>query len=267
MAVTKPLLRWAGGKTWLVQYIQSILPGLFRNYYEPFLGGGAVFFNILPQSKSFLSDTNAELINAYTQIRDNVEVLLQILANSENSKDYYYSVRSSTPTDPIVQASRFIYLNRTSFNGIYRVNLQGEYNVPFGYKNYTKLFDFDKILETSRALKGAELLCIDFYKTLDKICANDLVFIDPPYTVAHGGNGFIKYNENIFRWDDQLRLARYVERIKELGAYYILTNAMHESVYNLFSVLDRPNVLKRNSVVGGKKARRGSVEEYLFTNL
>ena len=163
-------------------------------------------------------------------------------------------------------AAKFIYLNRTGFNGIYRVNLSGTYNVPYGHKSYKQLFDFDNLRLVSKVLKKAEIRTSDFEEGSELIRAGDFVFLDPPYTVTHIKNGFIKYNEKLFSWNDQIRLSKFIESIKLRGAYYLLTNAKHKAVADLFGVLDEPITVNRSSVVGGKNARRGLIQEYLFTN-
>ena len=130
----KPFLRWAGGKTWFIDHLEALLDGQhFANYYEPFLGGGSIFFSLsVTDAAATLSDANTELIDTYISIRDNVEEVIQYFATYENTSDFYYKLREKEPTDPFERAARFIYLNHTSYNGLYRVNRKGKYNVPFG---------------------------------------------------------------------------------------------------------------------------------------
>ncbi|MCP3682368.1 MAG: Dam family site-specific DNA-(adenine-N6)-methyltransferase [bacterium] len=263
----KPILRWAGGKTWLLKKLHLFLPSKFSNYHEPFVGGGSVFFNLQPKNKSYLSDSNSDLINAYTQIRDEFDYLIQLLNQFHNTEEEYYRVRDYRFTSSVEKAAQFIYLNRTCFNGLYRVNLKGEFNVPYGFKSYKRLFDFDRLKRFSELLKPAIVTCCDFEESLQHIKKDDLVFLDPPYTVTHIKNGFIKYNERLFSWDDQERLAIFIEKIRSRGAYYILTNAKHDSIESLFGRMDAPVSVTRASLIGGKKARRGFIEEYVFTNV
>jgi DNA adenine methylase len=164
-------------------------------------------------------------------------------------------------------AARFIYLNRTCFNGLYRVNLKGEFNVPYGFKNYRQLFDFNKLRRVSKLLKPTILRCYDFSASLEHVKSGDLVFLDPPYTATHIVNGFTKYNEKLFTSQDQERLASFVREIRKRGAYYILTNSRHDSIRELFGKIDTPVIVTRASVIGGKRARRGIIEEYVFTNV
>src|SRR5438309_7200092 len=202
-----PLLKWPGGKRNLLNSILPLVPASFKRYYEPFLGGGALFFALEPQ-EAFLSDKNAELIHVYVQIRDNPDLVIRALRKLKNSKGNYYSIRSSNPRGDASRAARFIYLITLAFNGIYRVNLNGEFNVPYGYKKYLDPCDAERIRRASALLSKSVIHDQDFEEALAGADKGDLVYLDPPYTVAHGNNGFVKYNAKIFSWDDQLRLAR-----------------------------------------------------------
>jgi len=261
-----PFLRWAGGKKWLIKHIESIIdPNAFNSYHEPFLGGGSVFFRFKFQNQCFLSDLNEELINTYIQVRDNVEEVIEHLRIFVNSEEFYYQIRADINEDPVLRAARFIYLNQTSFNGIYRVNLKGVYNVPYGYR--TKKFLEEQLLRgASKQLQGVQLQFGQFDAEIDNIQQGDLVFLDPPYTITHNNNGFIKYNEKLFSEEDQHRLARFIEKIAERGAFYILTNAAHNEIRNIFN-MNEPLKLLRASLIGGKNATRGNYEEFLFTNI
>jgi DNA adenine methylase len=268
----KPFLRWVGGKRWLTKSIKDYLPKEFNNYHEPFLGGASIFLflksNNLINKESFISDFNIELINTYTQIKLNPDEVIKGLKKLKNTKDDYYVIRSSKPRTSINQAIRFIYLNKTSFNGLYRVNLKGEYNVPYGFKETKDLFEFSNIKNISTLLNQNVNICShDFFSVIDNIQANDLVFLDPPYSVAHENNGFVKYNQKIFLWDDQERLANLLEKITEKRAFFILTNAAHESIEKLFSNLGKKHKVQRSSNIGGKGASRKKVNEYIFTNI
>ena len=263
----KPFLRWAGGKSWLLNTIDMLVPSIINNYYEPFLGGGSVFFHIRPNNKVFLSDSNEQLINTYIQVRDNIEELLSILITLENTSERYYQIRSTSYHDSLHQAAKFIYLNRTSFNGIYRVNRNGNYNVPYGHKKYAILFDVNLYNNASRALQRTEINTCDFTYYESRIAHDDLVILDPPYTATQTNNGFIKYNEKLFSWSDQERLARFIKIIRAKGVNYILTNAEHPEVYRLFSDIDKPITVSRYSVIGGKQAQRKRINEYVFSNL
>jgi DNA adenine methylase len=263
-----PFLRWAGGKNWLLKHIENYLPDSIYSYYEPFLGGASVFF-YLKQTRTIpgevvLSDTNRELINCYVQVRDNVDGVIEYLKTYKNEKDFYYRIRELVPKTDIESAAKFIYLNRTSFNGIYRVNLKGIYNVPYGFKEYKILFDYKNLRKASELLLGTRIISRDFGEITRDVSYGDFIFLDPPYTVAHGNNGFIKYNQKIFAWHDQERLADIIQMIINKGAYFVLTNAAHSSIDALFSSKGVKTELSRFSVIGGKNAKRKMQKEYVF---
>lgn len=262
----KPFLRWAGGKNWLRKEIHKFIPRYFNNYHEPFLGGASVFFFIKPPGKSFLSDSNENLVNTYCEIRDNVNEVIRALKCFKNTKEDYYSIRNEFFESSAEKAAKFIYLNRTGFNGIYRVNTKGEYNVPYGHKEYKKLFDFDLLRNVSLILQNVKLSHCDFEVTIKKIKKNDLVFLDPPYTITGNKNGFIKYNKKLFSYEDQIRLATYISELVKKEAFYILTNAFHPEIKKLFGKVDKPLIVTRANVIGGSNAKRGTIKEYIFTN-
>ncbi len=263
----EPFLRWAGGKRWLLKDLAKFLPkNGYNNYHELFLGGGAIYFHLQPTKTSFLNDFNPDLIHTYECVKDDVEKVLEQLKKLKNTKDDYYEVRAKKFKNDYKKAAKFIYLNQTSFNGIYRVNLKGEYNVPYGYR--TKNFIEEENLKLiSKALKPCVFSSNDFARGLNNIKKNDLVFLDPPYTVAHNNNGFIKYNQKLFSLEDQYRLRDLLIEINEIGAYYILTNAAHKKINEIFGPLSKKHELSRASLIGGKNAIRGKYTEYIFTNV
>lgn len=263
----KPFLKWAGGKNWLVKSMPSLLNGVsFNAYHEPFLGGGAIFFAIAPE-KAYLSDLNEDLIDAYIGLRDYPERVIDLLTGWPVSEDEYYRIRNYSPRKSYTRAARFIYLNRTSFNGLYRVNRSGEYNVPYGH-NDSYQFDIDRIRKASFALQSAVIEHREFEQSLDNIAENDLVFLDPPYTVSHNKNGFIEYNKTLFSIDDQKRLKKFIDEINERGAFFILTNAAHQVISDIFDdEYCKCFVARRNSSLGGANAVRGKTEEFIFTNI
>lgn len=262
----KPFLRWAGGKRWLLKEIDKFVDiNKFDSYHEPFIGGGSVYFHLNPK-QAFISDSNNELINAYVHVRDNVDALINLLNDFENSEEFYYKIRKQKFDDELNEAAKFIYLNQTSFNGIFRVNLKGEYNVPFGHRE-NKKFDFDNLKTASKNLQTTNVFSEDFHDTLERIKFGDLVFLDPPYTVAHNKNGFVKYNQKIFSLNDQFRLQEYISNLKEIGAYYIMTNAAHHVIKDMFSNGDKMFELERASLIGGKYAKREKYSELILTNL
>jgi DNA adenine methylase len=257
-----PLLKWAGGKRWLINRSELHIPQNFNRYVEPFFGGGALFFHLRPQA-AILADINAELIDTYRSVRDDwlrVEEKLSEHA-SRHCKDYFYSVRSSTLDDPTSAAARFIYLNRTCWNGLYRVNRKGEFNVPIGTK--TKVFLEDELQAISKALANATLSISDFGQTMGNVGEGDFVYIDPPYTVKHNVNGFLKYNQTLFSWDDQIRLRDEVVAAQGRGAKLLVSNAAHESLQSLYKDVGEVVILERYSVIAGNSSGRKREQEIL----
>ena len=262
----KPFLRWAGGKRWLLKSLSQFLPREgFNNYHEPFLGGGAVFFYLKPQKTSFISDVNSDLIKTYIAIQQDVEDVIKELKLLKNSEEDYYNIRKEKIKSSNKKAAQFIYLNQMSFNGIYRVNLNGEYNVPYGHREKYQ-FDYDNIRKVSRVLKKTIIKACDFKESIKNVKKGDLVFIDPPYTVTHNDNGFFHYNKKLFSKEDQCELAEMVSSIKKKGAFYILTNAAHNEIKKIFSNGDHIIEMERASLIGGKNAKRGKYKELIITN-
>lgn len=267
----KPFLRWAGGKSWLLKYFDDYMPETFGDYHEPFLGGAAVFFHLKTtnqlRGRVYLSDVNPELINCYQCIQENVEDVIKYLKWSRNSEGHYYKLRDEKPRGRYQKAARFLYLNRTSFNGIYRVNQQGEFNVPYGDKKYRRLFDYENLRLVSKALQGVFIKCCDFTKAQSQVREGSLVFLDPPYTNAHGKNGFVIYNEQLFSDIEQKDLKKFIDKVVAKGAHFVLTNANHNYVKQLFSKKGyTANSRKRQSVIGGTDAHRGEIKELVFSN-
>jgi DNA adenine methylase len=264
----RPLLRWAGGKRWLVPRLTELLEGVeFQNYHEPFAGGAAVFFGLACDAKAYLSDLNSDLIETYEQVREHPDEVWRVLQNYRNTEAEYYAARATTPLSAVARAARFIFLNHASFNGIYRVNLAGVYNVPYGYRTSYNPPTLEDLRQASLRLQSAVLISGDFSDALANVGPGDLVFLDPPYTTAHANNGFVKYNDRLFRFSDQFRLAEMVKAVRGKGAYYVLTNGAHSSIAEIFECGDLRMEIYRRSAVGGRSAARGRAAEYLFTNL
>ncbi len=260
-----PFLKWAGGKRWLTHQYASLLPDHFEAYYEPFLGSGAVFFHLQPDL-AFLADKNPDLINAYRQLKTNWRHVQRALRRHQghHSKSYYYEERERRHRSAHEIAAQFLYLNRTCWNGLYRVNLKGEFNVPIGTKTAVVL-DTDNFEETARTLRSAKLLCCDFEKTLDLASKGDFAFIDPPYITRHNFNGFVKYNEVIFSWADQERLAFAVRRAARRGVKMLVTNAAHSSIRQLYRGVGTHRDLTRASILAADSGNRGVTTEVAIT--
>lgn len=266
--VTKPILRWAGGKSWLIKHLDDIIGDLnYNNYFEPFVGGASLFLAINPKNKSYLSDLNVDLVNVYQMIKEHPKEIINELEMYENTEEFYYMMRNKDVDNQILKAAKFIYLNKTSFNGIYRVNNKGEYNVPYGHRPHYNI-DEQNFFDVSKNLQNATISCNDFFEIENSISKGDLIILDPPYTVSHNENGFIKYNQKLFSIEDQYRLSEFIDYIRSVGAYYILTNAAHEKISEIFDKEgDIRYDLSRASLIGGKNANRGKIKEFVFTNI
>jgi DNA adenine methylase len=269
VAIRKPFLRWAGGKTWLIPTLRTILEGgSFKGYHEPFVGAGAVFLNMTSgMQRVSLSDLNAELIDTYQAIKKDHSRVLTNLNNWSVNRDKYNEIRQKRYTDPFMIAARMIYLNFHSYNGIYRVNSSGQYNVPFGRREGTE-YPAREVACFSAALQNVKLTTGDFSNSLKHVRAGDLVYIDPPYTVSHNNNGFIAYNQKLFSFDDQVRLRSFTEEITARDAYFIMSNAHHDSIAALYMGRHlEKRVVHRANKIGGKAAIRGRTTELVITNI
>lgn len=262
-----PFLKWAGGKRWLALKYGNLMPSNYGRYIEPFLGGGAMYFAVQPK-RAILADINADLIHCYKQIkRDALAVASALNRYSQRHCDeFYYAMRARNISNPVERAARFLYLNRACFNGIYRVNRKGEFNVPKGDKE-TIIFPFDDFQVVAKYLRPARIIWADFEVIIEGAEDGDVCFCDPPYTVTHNKNCFVRYNESLFSWADQIRLRDALERAHKRGVYVLCTNADHNAIKELYS---RPafqmRSVSRASVIGGAKAVRGRYSELLISN-
>ena len=263
----KPFLKWAGGKRWLVAKHADLLPPKVTRLVEPFLGSGAVFFHLEP-SKAVLSDSNNQLIETYVILRSQPEQVHEALRShqAKHSPAHYYRMRASAPETDVERAARFMYLNRTCFNALYRVNRRGEFNVPKGSKD-TVLLPGDDFSAWAKALECADLVAQDFANTIAQAEEGDLLYVDPPYTVKHNNNNFVKYNEHIFSWADQERLAVCLSDATQRGVRVLLSNANHVSVADLYSSSEWTQlVLDRHSVLASSASSRKPTTELVISN-
>lgn len=260
-----PFLKWAGGKRWLVKNHENLLPDKFNTYFEPFLGSAAVFFHLEPK-EAVLSDANPHLIECYQAIKDDWRLVLRYLKDHQrkHEKDYYYEIRAKKFKSRFTRAAKFIYLNRTCYNGLYRENLKGIFNVPIGTKTAVVL-DTDDFEQTSILLGYADLKQCDFSETISRAQVDDFIFVDPPYTVAHNNNGFVKYNQNIFSWGDQERLKADLEEATNRGVKLLITNADHSSIQKLYNGFGNKSALSRHSKVSGLGKGRKKTTELLIS--
>jgi DNA adenine methylase len=256
-----PMLKWAGGKRNLLKHLIPLVPKNFKKYYEPFFGGGALFFAVQPIN-SVLSDTNSELIDCYKYVRDYPEEVISVLSTMENTKENYYKVREEKPESGLLKAARTIYLTTLSFNGIYRLNLKGKFNVPYGYKLHLNPCDEEKIFAVSKALQNAELVSGDFEKSIINAERDDFIYFDPPYAIAQG-NGFVKYNSKIFNWEDQVRLSIVAKELRNKGCKVMISNADVPEIRELYSEFIC-TVLERPSVIAASGEYRKKITECIF---
>jgi DNA adenine methylase len=263
-----PFLKWPGGKRWAAAHIAEIIkPRLLGTYFEPFLGGGAVFFYLGPR-RAVLSDVNGDLINTYRAVRDDLIAVLRKLRRFRVSAEEYYRIRELSPADPIACAARFLYLNRTAFGGVYRLNLRGQFNVPFGGGDRTPelLWKSPVLREAATALRKASLKQSDFEKVMRFSKSGDVVYCDPTYTVAHDNNGFIRYNERNFSWSDQVRLAKASLEASRRGVTVAITNANHASVRHLYPGARFEELPRISRITPKSNLRRGVTELLILLN-
>ena len=233
----KPIMKWAGGKTQMLSDIMPKIPKKYGKYIEPFIGGGALFFALNPD-KAIIADRNPELINMYQQVADNVETVISYLKKYKNTKEDFYEVRSLDwlKLKKEEAAARMIYLNKTCFNGLYRVNKKGQFNVPFGKYKAPNFCDEEVLYAASDVLKKATIECGDYLSVLKKYAEpGDFIFLDPPYLPISEYSDFKRYTKEQFYEEDHIELAKEVKRLQELGCYVILTNSNHPLVHELYA--------------------------------
>ena len=257
-----PLIKWPGGKRWLAAEVARLGAGHAARFIEPFCGGAAAFFFLRPQ-RALLCDLNADLINAYQVVAEKPESVISALQSLSNCAATYYKVRASHPKAPLSQAVRFLYLTRLSFNGIYRVNLDGEFNVPYGWKQTLPVVEPEHLRRCAEALSNATLVAQDFRTTFEMAEAQDFIYADPPYTVAHNNNGFVKYNERIFCWEDQIALADAALRAVNRGVQVVVSNAVHRDLQALYPSFQYRKVERYSSVSALASGRRRVSESLL----
>ncbi|MDD5770171.1 MAG: DNA adenine methylase [Candidatus Gracilibacteria bacterium] len=268
-----PFVKWVGGKRQLISQLEKLFPKEFNNYFEPFVGGGAVFFN-LQKEKSFLSDINEELINTYKVIKENPKKLIKFLETCEYSAYFYEDIRSWDRQEDwqknyseIERAGRFIYLNRTCFNGLYRVNSKGQFNVPMGaYKN-PDFVQKENIINTSKLLNKtkAEIKLHSFDKVLENANSGDFIYFDPPYDTLSETANFTSYNENGFGREMQKKLAEVFRKLDEKGCKVMLSNHNTPFIREIYDGF-RFEIVKARRNVNSKASGRGEVEEIVVMN-
>ena len=255
-----PFLKWAGGKTQMLNELVKYVPRQHGTYFEPFVGGGALFFYLQPK-KAILVDSNPELINCYVVVRDDPKRLIAALKKGYiNREEYYYQVRNQEPEalDPIARAARFIYLNKTCFNGLYRVNKEGRFNVPFGKRVNPSICEEKKLLSAHNALQGVQIIC-DSYDKVVRTSAKegDFVFFDPPYHPVGVNSDFKRYTKEFFYEEDHIALRDLVKDLVDRGVFVLLTNSNTEFVRRLFSGFEYKVINTRRNISSNAETRTG----------
>ena len=271
--ITNPtFIKWAGGKTQLLSQFEKLYPPNFNRFFEPFIGSGAVFFymkQLYPEKEMILSDNNNELINCYETVKNDLEQLIEILIEhrSNHNKEYYYAVRNMAITDlsNVELAARFIYLNKTCFNGLYRVNSKGKFNVPIGsYKN-PRIFNESEVRKAKELLQDVELKTMPFEELVNSVQTNDFVYLDPPYHPLSPTSSFTSYTRTSFTEEDQRRLADVYRQLDKKGCHLMLSNSYCDLILDLYDGFRLETVsAKRMINANGKK--RGAVQEVVVLN-
>ena len=263
----KPFIKWAGGKSQLLPILRKMLPSSFKRYFEPFLGGGALFFDLGPSS-AILSDTNEELINCYQVVKTSPQSLISALSKFKSNEKDFYKIRALDPTQlsKKERATRFLYLNKTCFNGLYRVNKRGRFNTPFGHFKNVNLVDEENLFGASDLLQFAEVRCMDYHQLLMvKATHGDFVYLDPPYLPISKYSDFKRYTKNFFYEEDHVRLASLFKILNRRGCKILLSNSYHPRVVNLYEGFNM-RVVEAARFINCKGDKRGTVKELLVSN-
>jgi len=272
----QPFVKWVGGKRGLLEQILPLFPKDFNNYFEPFVGGGAVFFElfsrgVLEGKKVVLSDINKELINAYLVVRDNPNELIKKLKEYEanHSKEFYYQIRELDRKEEfenlsnVERATRFIYLNKTCFNGLYRVNKKGYFNTPIGrYKN-PNIADVETILNASEALANVTILHQSFEEVLNYAKKGDFVYFDPPYYPLNATSNFTSYDSNCFLEKEQIKLYKVFDKLVQEGVKVVESNSDTKFIKDLYKNYDI-QIVNANRFINSKSNGRGKISEVLI---
>jgi DNA adenine methylase len=246
------------------------MPKSYNRYFEPFIGGGALFFELQPEN-GYISDMNEELINLYLVVQNNVYDLISDLNKHENSKEYFLKIRNIDRLDDyknlsnVERASRFIYLNRTCFNGMYRVNSQGQFNVPFGHYKNPRIIDENNLLNCSELLKKTEIKCADFSEILNKVQKGDFVYFDPPYVPLNETSSFTSYTKDGFNIDMQFKLKDVCDELNSMGVKFMLSNSDTKFVNELYSNYEIKKVFASRQINANADGR-GKITEVLVKN-
>ena len=273
----KPFVKWVGGKRQLMQELENNFPKQFGTYHEPFLGGGAVMFNLLTKEPSLscnVSDFNSDLILAYVTIRDNLGKLIESLENHsknyhKDSVEYYYQVRKQEPKQQIEKVSRLLFLNKTCFNGLYRVNKKGQFNVPLGRYTNPNIVNKENLTAVSKTLqsKKIKISCRDFEAVLGDAKKGDLVYFDPPYHPVSSTANFTSYTHRDFTEDDLERLADLGDQLNSKGCHVLLSNSNSKTVKDFFSKKHwKISSINANRAINSNAQKRTGHKEIIIKN-
>jgi DNA adenine methylase len=266
----KPFIKWVGGKTQLLSEITARIPQNFSRYFEPFVGGGALFFYLQPE-KSVLIDINQELTNTYQVIRDKVEELITDLKLHIHQQDYYYQIRNIDRSkeyqlwSDVQRASRLIYLNKTCFNGLYRVNSKGQFNTPMGSYQNPKIVDEINLRACSKALQKAQIITGSFLEVEEKITLEDFVYFDPPYAPLNATSNFTGYSQDGFDLSMQLNLRNLCDRLNAKGVRFMVSNSNAPMILDLYSNY-KIEFVYASRAINSKGNKRGKIPEVIITN-
>lgn len=258
LSIQKPFLKWAGGKTQMISDLLKFAPVKFNKYIEPFIGGGALYFN-LNHPASIISDLNEELVITYRQVKENVQEVIGILETYKNTEEFYYKIRSafSSHFTHSERAARLIYLNKTCFNGLFRVNKNGEFNVPYG-KRSGPFLNTQNLLGASDYLQQTEIHHLDYKETLDRYAKKgDFIFLDPPYQPVGKFSDFKRYTKEFFYENDQIELAGIFKDLTSKGCYVILTNSNHPFIFNLYKDFHIETIKTKRLISSNPNTRNG----------
>ena len=268
-AMPRPFVKWVGGKGQLLERLLQRIPSDFGAYHEPFVGGGALFFGLWRQRRlqrrpAYLADINAELIDTYRALRDEVEDVMEALTVHHYDQEYYYDVRALDPwtMSRPERAARMIFLNRCGFNGLYRVNQRGKFNVPFGRYSNPNICDRENLTAVSRALDGVTLLNSPFSSVIDRAQPEDVVYFDPPYVPLSRTSNFVSNANRGFGEREQDTLAKTFETLVERGVYVVLSNSDTPWVRDRYEAFDLDRFPARRNI-NCNASRRGPVGEVL----
>lgn len=267
---TYPIVKWVGGKRQLMFELLKNMPKTYNRYFEPFIGGGALFFELQPDN-AYISDMNEELINLYQVVRDEVDKLICDLQKHDISKEYFMEIRNIDRTEEyqnwsdVQKASRFIYLNRTCFNGMYRVNSKGEFNVPFGHYKNPRILDENNLINCSNLLQGIEIKHADFSEILKKVKKGDFVYFDPPYVPLSETSSFTSYTKEGFDIDMQFKLRDVCDELDTMGVNFLLSNSDTKLVNDLYENYNIKKVFASRQINANADGR-GKITEVLVRN-